>query len=143
MKSIFEDKFMELQSGLIMLCLEVTDKKVDKVYGYAYIDETSTMFNAFFEVAGEIRTLNQLPVDRNTMFEFLKLGTDDLSQVRELCREYGMKCPVEMKMYYNVTSGKYSADYRYEEASEEVTDMSPGEMFMEWMKDIKRQSESR
>lgn len=31
----FEDKFMDLQAGLISLCLEVTDGKVDKVYAYA------------------------------------------------------------------------------------------------------------
>lgn len=39
MKENFEDKFMDLQSGLIALCLEVTDRKVDKIYVYASIEK--------------------------------------------------------------------------------------------------------
>lgn len=31
MNKVFEDEFMDLQAGLILLCLEVTEKKVNKV----------------------------------------------------------------------------------------------------------------
>ncbi len=58
MSKKFEDQFMDLQSELISLSLEVTDKKVDKIYAYASIEEKSQMFNAFFEVAGEIKTFS-------------------------------------------------------------------------------------
>ncbi len=35
MSKKFEDEFVDLQSELISLSLEVTDKKVDKIYAYA------------------------------------------------------------------------------------------------------------
>jgi len=55
MSGQFEDEFMALQSELISLCLEVTEKKVDKIYAYASIEEKSKMFNSFFEIDGEIK----------------------------------------------------------------------------------------
>lgn len=35
----FEDDFMDLQSSLISLCLEVAGQKVDKVYVYCSIEK--------------------------------------------------------------------------------------------------------
>ena len=32
MEKVFEDEFMDLQTALISLCLEVTEEKVNKVY---------------------------------------------------------------------------------------------------------------
>ena len=43
----FEDDFMDLQSSLISLCLEVAGQKVDKVYVYCSIEKKSKMFNVF------------------------------------------------------------------------------------------------
>ena len=47
--------------------------------------------------------------------ELLKLGTSDLEKIRKLCKRYHMPIPTEMKMYYNVDTGKYDAQYKYEE----------------------------
>ena len=49
MKEKFEDKFMEIQTDLIALCLEVSNSGVDKVYAYASIEKKSTMFNGIFK----------------------------------------------------------------------------------------------
>ena len=49
----FEDKFMEAQTALISLCLEVTESKIDKVFAYASIEKRSTMFNAFLKKKGK------------------------------------------------------------------------------------------
>ena len=45
--------------------------------------EMSKMFNAFFDVNGEIKTLDQLGVPDKPAFEFLRTGTEDLEKVRE------------------------------------------------------------
>ena len=60
MSKVFEDEFMELQTGLISLCLELTEGKVDKVFAYGSNEKKSAAFNAFFEVDGTIKTTNQL-----------------------------------------------------------------------------------
>lgn len=137
MKENFEDKFMDLQSGLISLCLEVINRKVDKVYAYASIEEKSTMFNAFFEVDGEIITINQLNNDKRTVMQFLKLGTSDLIAIKKLCVEYDTKIPTELKMYYDVKLGKYKADYQYDEICSAKTGINAGEVFMNWINEVK------
>lgn len=141
MNKIFEDEFMALQTELIALCLEVTNKSVDKIYAYASIEEKSQMFNAFVEVDGEIKTLNQLGINNNLIMQFLKLGTTDLSKIRELCKENRRQVPTEMKMYYDVKTGKYNADYQYSETCPSKTNISAGEVFMNWLNEMKQKKQ--
>ena len=139
MSKQFEDEFMDLQSEFISLCLEVTKKRVDKIYAYVSIEEKSKMFNAFFEVNGEIKTLNQLGINNVLMMQFLKLGTGDLDKMKLVCNEYNMRVPTELKMYYDVNSGKYNADYKYEEVCSGKTGISAGEVFMNWINEKKQE----
>ena len=48
--------------AIISLCLEVTRKKVDKVYAYCSNEKYCKMFNAFFSVNGEVKELDELEV---------------------------------------------------------------------------------
>lgn len=72
------------------------------------------MFNAFFKINGEIKTLNKLGISNNLITQFLKTGTNDLEKIREVCNNYNMPTPTEIKMYYDVNSKRYNAEYRYE-----------------------------
>lgn len=137
MNKVFEDEFMDLQSGLISLCIEVAQQKISKVYAYCSNEKKSKMFNAFFEVDGEIKTLNQLGIPSKLAFQFLKVGTEDLEKIEPLCIKYNMPIPTEMKLYYDVKSGKYDATYKYEEVCSAKTGKSAGEVFLEWVSEIK------
>ena len=136
MKKVFEDEFMDLQSALISLCLEVTEQKISKVYAYCSNETKSKMFNAFFGVDGEIKTLSQLGIPNELAFQFLKIGTEDLEKLDGICTKYNMPIPTEMKLYYNVESGKYDAEYKYEEVCSAKTGKSAGEVFLEWISEI-------
>ena len=140
MKKGFEDKFMELQSGLISLCLEITNKKVDNIYAYASIEEKSKAFNAFFSIGEDVKTLNQLGVDKDLVRQFLKIGTTDLDEVKKVCQEYEAELPTEIKMYYNVETGKYNAEFKYITICNAQTGVSAGDVFMNWMEEIKQGS---
>ena len=142
MEKVFEDEFMDLQTALISLCLEVTEEKVNKVYVYCSNEKKSKMFNAFFDVNGEVKTLYQLGVPNELAFQFLKLGTEDLEKVDAICIKHNMPIPTEMKLYYDVTSGnlligKYDAEYKYEEVCSAKTGKNAGEVFSEWISQIK------
>ena len=137
MKENFEDKFMEIQTGLISLCLEVTGSKIDKIFAYASIEKKSTMFNAFFERDGKVLTINQLNIDRGIVMEFLKIGTTDLEKIKKICKQNEIQTPTEIKMYYDVKTGKYNADYKYNEVCSDKTGISSGEVFMKWYNEIK------
>ncbi len=132
MKTGFEDTFMDIQAGLIALCMEVTDGQVEKVYAYASIQKDSQMFNAFFEKSEKIVTLKQMGITPDLAMQFLEVGTEDLDKIRELCIENEMPVPTEMKMYYDVKSNQYHADYRYENNGEDV-----GEGFQKWIEEFR------
>lgn len=135
----FEDEFMELQSEFIALGLEVAERQVEKVYAYASIESKSKMFNAFFKIDGEITTLNQLGISNKLMMQFLKLGTADLDKILVLCNKYNMPVPTEIKMYFDVKTSKYRADYKYDEICSANMGKSAGQVFMEWIEEIKNE----
>ena len=51
-----------------------------------------------------------------------------LLQIR--CAKHEKPVPTEIKMYYDVNTGKFNADYKYEPV---CVDKSAGEVFDEWM----------
>lgn len=137
MSKVFEDEFMDAQASIISLCLEVTENKVDKVYAYCSNEKKSKMFNVFFDVSGQIKTLNQLGVPPKPAFHFLKLGIEEIKKLDAICKKHNMPAPTEMKLYYDVTTGKFNADYKYEEVCSANTGKCAAEVFMEWMEEIK------
>lgn len=136
MSKIFEDEFMDLQSGLISLCLEVTKGKVDKVFAYGSNEKKSKSFNAFFEVNGEIRTLGKLGVPRELAFQFLKIGTDDVQKLDTIGEKYNRPVPTELKLYYDVLKKTFRAEYKYEEVCSARTGKCAGEVFDEWVAEM-------
>jgi len=137
MNKVFEDEFMDLQSALISLCIEVAGQKISKVYIYCSNEKKGKMFNVFFDVNGEIKTLNQIGVPNKLAFQFLKIGTEDLEKVDDICIKHNMPIPTEMKLYYDVETGKYDAEYKYEEVCSAKTGKNAGEVFLEWVSEIK------
>lgn len=138
MKNGFEDKFMELQSDFISLCIEFAPKDISMVYAYCSIEETSRMFNAFFMRNGEIVETHQFGYGFSYVANFLKIGTTDIGRIIELCKNYETKVPTEMKMVYNVCTGKYNADYKYDAVCPANSEKSAEDVFYEWIELEKR-----
>ncbi|WP_298025128.1 hypothetical protein [uncultured Dysosmobacter sp.] len=135
MGKIFEDELMELHSECIALCLE-TVPNANKVYAYCSIEKTSSMFNAFFEVNGEIKTLGKLCVDRNATMRFLATGTGDLEKYEELGERYGQPVPTEIKLVYDVRSKRLDAQYRYDEVCASDNGVCAEDVFMDWCRKV-------
>ena len=133
MKKCFEDEFVDVQSGLISLCLELTEEVVgvDKVYAFAYNERKSKSFNAFFEVNGEVKTMGKMnELSHELITEFLKIGTDDLEKIEKICDRYERPVPVIMEMIYDVKTGSFDAHYQYEPLPEDVCS---DEIFLDWI----------
>ena len=138
MNKVFEDEFMDVQASIISLCLELTGEKVDKVYAYCSNEKCCQMFNAFFVVNGEVKTTEQLEVPDDLAFQFMGFGLEDLGRLNAVCRKHNMPAPTELKLYYDVKSGKFNADYKYEEVCSEETEIDQEDVFMEWIEEIKK-----
>ena len=137
MSKVFEDAFMDLQAGLISLCLEVINRKADKVFAYGSNEKKSKSFNAFFEIDGEIKTLGQLNVPRDLAFRFLDIGTEDVEKLDALGEEYNRPVPTELKLYYDIPTNAFRADYKYEEVCSERTGRDASEVFLEWVEEMR------
>ena len=71
MARVFEDEFMDIQSGMVSLvleALETSDVTVNKIYIYAFGTEHMGFFNLFFEKDGKI--LKKLHAGKNFMRAF-------------------------------------------------------------------------
>lgn len=78
-----------------------------------------------------------LGIDAQIVRQLLKLGTGDLAEIPKLSKEYGVPYPTEIKMWYDVSSGEFNADYKYEEVCSARTGVSSGMIFMEWYEEEK------
>lgn len=135
---VFEDEFMEVQSNLLALTLETTGKIVDKIFAYCSIEKKSMMFNVFFEVNGEIKTLNLLGLDGKNAMQLLRVGTNNLEKIKEVCKKYNKPAPSEIKMVYDMKSEKLDVNYQYGEICSAKTNMSAEEVFMKWIAEMKQ-----
>ena len=100
----FEDKFMDIQSGMVALAWEAAgDDDVEVVYLYGSIEGGMTSFNTFFRVNGLVKGLADVITDRTLVFRVLDLGTEDLGRLRALCNEYSRECPTEIRGRYETT----------------------------------------
>lgn len=137
MNKVFEDAIMDVQAGLISLCLEVIgDRDIDKVYAYCSIEKKSLMFNACFEVNGEIKMLHQLGIDKRLAMQFLRIGTGDLNKIKDVCKTFEMPTPTEIKMSYEKKTGKFGVKYRYDEICYTTTNIGAQEVFINWVHEL-------
>ena len=143
MNKVFEDEFMDVQSGIIYLCLEVTQKKVDKIFAYCSNERYCKMFNAFFVVDGQVKLLNHLDIPDDLATQFLRIGTHDIIKMDAICKKHNMPAPTEMKLYYDVTTGKFNANYKYEEVCSAKKGRDSVDVFHEWIAEVKETSSNK
>lgn len=133
---LFEEQFVEVQLGLVSLCMELVEDIADKIYIYCSIERETRMFNVFFKVDNEIKTLNLLGLDSTQSTQLLRSGTFDLLKLEKICKEFNMSVPTEIKMIYDVKSEKFDTKYRYDEVCSAKT--GKAQVFMEWIAEIKQ-----
>ena len=139
MSKIFEDEFMELQSGLIELCLEALDGiKADKIFAYASMEKHVTSFDAFFEIKGKIKEKHEIGLPDDIQLALLDEGMADLRKIRKVCEKYERPCPTEMKMCYDVKTGKYEASYKYDPVCGAETGICSDDIFDAWVDEMKK-----
>lgn len=137
MEKIFEDEFMEIQTGMVSLCLEAladVNKKVDKIYIYAYCDEHETFFNVFCKSDSQVLFFNDLGVSDDIINQVFDLGMDDTEKIEEVCKKYNRKSPTQYKLVYDVNTKAFDSNYEYENLGD--TELGCAGVFEDWAKEI-------
>ncbi len=121
----FEEKFSDLQADMITICMEYVEGKADRVYVYASREEGVTSGNFFYLINNiyleppEVnRALKHGEEKYDTSsergFMVLRILGEDIKKIKKLCEEYNRDMPTEMKLIYDVKSGKLNAEYKYD-----------------------------
>lgn len=121
----FEDKFSELQADMISICMEYVEDRADKVYVYASCEESIISSSFFYLINNKYvknHKLNEALEDGDKRYDVspkrgfmvLRIINEDIKKVKVLCKEYEKDMPTEMKLIYDVKSGKFKAEYKYD-----------------------------
>ena len=136
MEKTFDNEFTEIISNMVSLGYEFVNGNAEYIYIYGCMEENVRSFNAFYRIAGEIKTLNLITTDAKYAFSFLRLGTEDVLKLRNLFKAYSQKCPTEIKLTYNVQTGEFDIEYQYDPVwTDERID---ADVFNAWVEEEKR-----
>jgi hypothetical protein len=144
----FEDRLSELQVDMISICMEYVEDRADKVYVYASREEGVTASDFFYLVNGnyvEPHKLNEVLKDGderyNTSAErnymVLDILNEDIENIKELCREFNRDMPTEIKLIFDVKSGKFKAEYKYDLVYTHDDIKTASDIFNEWFEEVK------
>lgn len=135
MSKAFEDEFMDAQSSVISLCLELlslSDEKADKVFAYIFQNDMQDSINAAFGRDGEVFWLNDWFTDEQ-IDDFFDRGIEDVENIIDICQEYEKKCPNTFKLVYDIKTKSLDANYGYSDLAAEG-DVGIDEDFLDWVK---------
>ena len=133
MKAGYEEKFMEIQGELVSLCMEAVEGfDVKKIFMYEFMSEGGNAYNAFCEVGGEPKFLNEMGVDKKNVRTLLHAGTVEMmDKIRKLCKEFEATRPTEIKAVYDVETGGFEMNCEYD-----AIDVCSAEALEIWMDEI-------
>jgi hypothetical protein len=105
----FEDRFSELQSDMISICLEYVENKADKLYVYGSSEEGIISANFFYLINNmyvEPHKLNEAVTNVTEGYDVspkrksmvLRIICEDIQKIKLLCQEYKRDMPTQMKL---------------------------------------------
>lgn len=146
----FEDKFMDIQIGMVALANEYVQGQAEKIFIYA-ISDSLYSYNVFYKVCGHIVHKHQVndylldasnEVDVSLENQLLKLGVSDLKKLKELCLTNQKECPTELWLVYDAKSGSLDTKYSYEARYEKDENLLPRLEFEKWFDEVKSEVEA-
>lgn len=143
----FEDKFSELQADMISICMEYAEDRADKVYVYASCEESIFSSKFFYLVNNKYvkpHKMNDALEDGNERYDVsterqfmvLDILNEDIEKIKVVCKEYERDMPTEMKLIYDVKSGNFKAEYKYELVYTHDEIKTATHIFNDWFEEV-------
>lgn len=145
----FEELFSELQSDMISICMEYVEDRADKVYVYASCEEGMTSSSFFYLIKDkyvEAHKLNDALEDGDERYDVsiergfmvLDIINDNIWKIEELCEKYERDIPTELKLIYDVKTGRFQAEYKYDLVHTNDDIKTADDFADEWFEEIKK-----
>lgn len=148
MEKVFEDYFSEAQANMVSIVLDVVSKQADKLFIYASCEHNIYSFNFFVEINNKYYFVHQLNKSDNNfaynisdeiVFLALKDGVEEIKYIEDACIKFNREMPTEMKMIYDVKTGKFNANYQYDFVYTDKEDLISMDIFNQWFKEVSQQ----
>lgn len=148
MKDNFEDIFSQSQADIISLCLEYADGKVNDIYAYCSIEEGIYTFDVFYSINGVLyhkhRLNDSTPSSAQNYYDtsserqsaLLETGIQDLKSLQVMLGKYEKPTPTEIKLHYNVDTGRLNAEYKYEPTYTNHRTLTSEDIFDQWFDQV-------
>ena len=145
----FDDEFSAKQTDIIQLALEYAERvaqKVDTVYIYGSNENNSYSFNIFYISENKIFTMRSLPGNNfedlnNLIFHVLKIGTEDVKELKKICEKYNQPMPTQIKLIYDHKQNKVKGKYFYDLFYSNSDTLTSGNIFEQWYNEVKKEIE--
>ncbi|NRD76979.1 DUF600 family protein [Bacillus sp. BRMEA1] len=145
----FEDRFSELQADMISICMEYIEERADKVYVYASSEESIISSKFFYLINNKYVKPHKVNdalangderynVSSERQFMVLDILNEDIEKIKELCMNYEKDMPTEMKLIYDVKSGKFKAEYKYDLVYTNHETKTARQIADEWFEEIQK-----
>ncbi|MBO0447403.1 hypothetical protein IGJ55_002981 [Enterococcus sp. AZ170] len=152
MTKTFEDEFMEWQADMVDIAKEFIEDRAEKIYLYGSIENGGYSFNLFFQIHGRIVTMNKVnsaiiegekeyDISSDRKWAVLRIGTEDLQKIEEVCKKYEQPVPTQFKLYYDVHENSLKAKYQYDPMYSNTDDLHSSDIFMSWYEEVKQETE--
>lgn len=150
MKDNFEDIFSQSQADIISLCLEYADGKVNDIYVYCSIEEGIYTFDVFYNINGTLyhkhrlndsnpsSTQNNYDTSPERQSALLETGIQDLKNLKIILDKYDRPIPTEIKLHYNVDTGRLDAEYKHEPTYTNHTTLTSEDIFDDWFDQVNK-----
>lgn len=143
----FEDMFSELQADMISICMEYVEDRADKVFVYASCEEGVISSSFFYLINNKYVKPHKLndalengevryDVSTERGFMVLDIINDNVEKIKVLCKEYERGMPTEFKLIYDVKSGKFQAEYKYDLVYTNDDVKTAHHIANEWFEDV-------
>ncbi len=138
----FDDELTKIYSKIISLCLEYSQKQTDNIYIFGSNVGNSNFSNdVFFSKNGKyfvkdlINDYIDNPVDssRERKIGLLQVLLSDFREIYSLFLNNNLEAPSEVRLKYNVVTGKFGANLNYDKRIEKSATLSVNDVFNEWM----------
>jgi hypothetical protein len=142
MTATFEDAFSALQKDMVQIAYAYVEDRADKIFVWASSEEGFS-YDVFFMVHGKVVEKHKLndvlwpeepeyDVSRDRQRAMLRVGMEDVKKLQAVCQRYDRPMPTELRLTYDVTARRLSADYSYELLYTNSRTLTGDDIFQRW-----------
>lgn len=145
MSKTFEERFSEIQSDMVSICLEYVDNRADKIFIYCSFEAKVLSCDFFYCINGNIIDRNkinevcsyQYDVSIERQLATLEVLEEDTLNIVNLCNEYKKPMPTELKLVYDVKENSLSGNYQYDIVYTNIKGKTADDIVEEWFEEVK------